>query len=488
MSKKTIDSAASEQIGLIALIAIVVSSMIGSGVDSLPQNMALTSSVGPVALAWIICGFGMFFIARIFISLSDLRPDLQAGIYMYAREGFGPLMAFIVAWGYWLMTIFSNVAFAVMVMDTLNYFMPGHFQGGNNLASIVGASILIWGFHTLVLSGAKLAGVINLIGTVAKMIPLVFFVAVVTYMLDYANITSDVWGRQESVVEKPLGSVFAQTLAPLFVALWCFIGIEGAVALSGRAKNKADVGRATLIGFIISLVICIAVSVLPFGVLSQAELSELNNPSTAGVMAHVAGKKGELLITVGVLVSILSSWLAWTMICAEIPMIAAENGTFPKLFAKKNSKGAASSALWVSSGMMQLVILLVYFSHDAWLTLLAISAITVLPAYFLSSLYLSKICLNGEYEQRQAKGKTIALVSSLIGALFCIFMAYASEIQYLAMTPLLITAGLPLYFRAKEQGGLAWAHFTKHEYLVLGCLLLIDIAVIVLYVKGVITF
>ncbi|RFY48786.1 amino acid permease, partial [Salmonella enterica subsp. enterica serovar Enteritidis] len=89
---------------------------------------------------------------------------------MYAREGFGAFVAFIVAWGYWLMTIFSNVAFAIMVMDTLNYFLPGDFKGGNNIPSIIGASILIWGFNYLVLSGTKLAGAINIIGTFAKLI------------------------------------------------------------------------------------------------------------------------------------------------------------------------------------------------------------------------------------------------------------------------------------------------------------------------------
>src|SRR5690606_9004547 len=108
-----------------------------------------TSALAPTVIAWLISGFGMFLIAKTFIVLSDIRPDLQSGIYMYAREGFGPLSAFVVAWGYWLMTIFSNVAFAVMVMDTLNYFMPGDFTGGNNVPSIIGASILIWGFHTL---------------------------------------------------------------------------------------------------------------------------------------------------------------------------------------------------------------------------------------------------------------------------------------------------------------------------------------------------
>lgn len=116
MSSSASKTIKAQKLGLVSLVAIVVSSMIGSGVDGLPQNMAASSALGSIIIAWLICGFGMFFIARTFMVLSDMRPDLQSGIYMYAREGFGPFTAFNVAWGYWLMNIFSNVAFAVIVM------------------------------------------------------------------------------------------------------------------------------------------------------------------------------------------------------------------------------------------------------------------------------------------------------------------------------------------------------------------------------------
>lgn len=464
----------SQKLGLIALVAIVVSSMIGSGIDSLPQNMAQESAVGPVVIAWIVCGFGMYFIAKTFMLLSDIRPDLQSGIYMYAREGFGPFAAFVVAWGYWLMTIFSNVAFAVMVMDTLNYFVPGTFKGGNNFASIIGATLLIWGFHTIVLTGARVAGSLNTIGTIAKLIPLAAFVGATMYFLNYTELTGNIWGATQSDGIKPLGSIKSQILSPLFVALWCFIGIEGAVALSDRAKNKKDIGRATLIGFIVSLTICLLVSVLPFGILNQASLSIIPNPSTAGVMKVMTGAWGEILVNLGVLISILSSWLAWTMICAEIPMVAATNGTFPSWFARKNKNGAASSALWISSLMMQIVMLLVYFANHAWLALLAISAITVLPAYFASSLYLVKICIDGEYRKRKPQGGSLALLSGIIGIIFCAFMLYASELKYVAMTPFLITSGIPFYVLARKQSKDKKSIFTKVEFFSLIGLFLLD--------------
>lgn len=77
---------------------------------SLPQNMAAAASVGAVLIAWVITGLGMYFLANSFRILSDIRPDLKAGIYMYGREGFGPFVGFLIAWGYWLCQIFGNVA------------------------------------------------------------------------------------------------------------------------------------------------------------------------------------------------------------------------------------------------------------------------------------------------------------------------------------------------------------------------------------------
>lgn len=476
----------SQKLGLIALVSIVVSSMIGSGVDSLPQNMAANSAIGPVVLAWLVCGFGMYFIARTFIVLSDIRPDLQAGIYMYAREGFGPFPAFIAAWGYWLMTIFSNIAFAIMVMDTLNYFLPGDFTGGNNIPSLIGASLLIWGFNYLVLSGVKSAGIVNLFGTIAKLIPLVIFVAILVYMLDASKLTSDIWGHTQANGHPKLGSVFSQVIAPLDVALWCFIGVEGAVALSGRARNKQDIGKATLIGFIVSLVICILVSILPFGVLTQPELKLIPTPSTAGVLKTVTGDWGEWMINIGVLISVLTSWVAWTMICAEVPMVAAQNKTFPKAFAKTNQKGSASVSLWVSSAIMQLVVLLVYFSNHAWLTMLGITAVTVLPAYLASTAYLLKLCLTKEYDQYAQKGRIFAIVTSLIGLFFCGFMFYASAIEYVVMTPLILSCGIPVYIWARKEQKTNEAIFSKAETIGLLILLGLDMMAIVLYAEGII--
>lgn len=110
------------KLGVIGLACIVISSMVGGGVFSLPQNMAAGASAGAVLIAWLVTGIGMYFIANTFSILSRVKPDLTSGVYMYAREGFGRYVGFTIGWGYWLCQIFGNVGFAVITMDALNYF------------------------------------------------------------------------------------------------------------------------------------------------------------------------------------------------------------------------------------------------------------------------------------------------------------------------------------------------------------------------------
>ncbi len=346
------------KLGVIGLASIVISSMVGGGVFSLPQNMAAGASAGAVLLAWVITGIGMYFIANTFSVLSRVKPDLTAGIYMYAREGFGPYMGFTIGWGYWLCQIFGNVGYAVITMDALNYFFPPYFAGGNNLLSIVCGSLLIWVFNFVVLRGVRQAAVLNVIGTIGKLVPLLLFCLILLFCFHLDKFDFNFWGK---IAEsgKTLGSLPAQLKSTMLVTLWAFIGIEGAVVLSSRAKSQSAVSKATFLGFLGCLVIYIGLSVLPFGFLTQEEIASVANPSTAGVLEKVVGPWGAWMMNIGLLVAVLSSWLAWTMIAAEIPAAAAENGTFPKQFAVQNKNGSPSVSLWVTSFLMQLAIFLV---------------------------------------------------------------------------------------------------------------------------------
>ena len=455
-------------LGVLALAAIVVSSMIGGGIYSLPQNMAAGASAGAVLLSWAITGFGVYFIANTFRTLSVAKPDLTAGIYMYSREGFGPYVGFTIGWSYWLCQICGNVGYAVITMDALNYFFPPYFAGGNNLASIIGGSILIWGFNFLVLRGIKQATLVNTIGTVAKIVPLILFIVIIAFIFHFDRFDFNFWGENT----KSLGGLSSQIKSTMLVTLWAFIGIEGAVVMSKHAKSPQTVGRAPLLGFIGCLGIYILLSLLPFGYMSQTELAAVPNPSTAGILEKAIGRPGAWLMNIGLLISVLTSWLAWTMITAQIPQAAAENGTFPKEFAKENEYQAPSVSLWVTSALMQAMILLVYFSNNAWNTMLSITSVMVLPAYFSSCAYLWKICEDGEYPTNAYIRRSTALFSSVIGSVYALWLIYAAGLNYLLMAVIFMTVGIPVFVWARKQSAPDQKAFTVGEG-ALACLMVV---------------
>ena len=225
------------KLGVTALAALVVSAMIGGGIFSLPQNMAQQASVTAVIIAWVVTGIGMFFIANTFRILADARPDATTGIYAYARLGFGRFAGFQMAWSYWLCNIFGNVGFAVLLMDALNYFFPGAFTGGNNLWSILGGSLVIWIMNFAVLAGMRQAAFINTIGTICKLVPIALFIVIMLFAFRWAFFSTDMTGS-ETIPQlhiRPLGSMLKQVQSTMMVTLWAFIGIEGAVVVSGRA-------------------------------------------------------------------------------------------------------------------------------------------------------------------------------------------------------------------------------------------------------------
>ena len=451
-----------EKLGVIGLACIVISSMVGGGVFSLPQNMAAGASAGAVLLSWVITGVGMYFIANTFSILCRVKPDLTAGIYMYARDGFGPYMGFTIGWGYWLCQIFGNVGYAVITMDALNYFFPPHFAGGNNLLSIVCGSVLIWSFNMIVLRGVKQAAVLNIIGTIGKLVPLLLFCLIMLFAFHFDKFDSNFLGKLAQGTTH-LGDLSAQLKSTMLVTLWAFIGIEGAVVLSNRAKAQRDVSRATFLGFLGCLIIYIGLSVLPFGFLTQEEIAAVANPSTAGVLEKVVGPWGAWLMNCGLLIAVLSSWLAWTMITAEIPAAAAQNGTFPKAFAKQNKNGAPSFSLWMTSALMQVAILVVYFANNAWNTMLSITGVMVLPAYLASTLYLWKLVEDGAYEKITSQGRAAALATSVLGTAYAVWLVYAAGLKYLFLAVIFLAAGIPVFVRARKQQADGKRIFTTGE-------------------------
>ncbi|OIN44858.1 arginine-ornithine antiporter [Pseudomonas azotoformans] len=431
-----------------ALVALVVGSMIGGGIFSLPQNMAASADVGAVLIGWVITAIGMLTLAFVFQTLANRKPDLDGGVYAYAKAGFGDYMGFSSAWGYWISAWLGNVGYFVLLFSTLGYFFP-IFGEGNTPAAVIGASVLLWAVHFLVLRGIKEAAFINLVTTVAKVVPLVLFVLIALFAFKLEIFTADIWG----VKNPDLGSVMNQVRNMMLVTVWVFIGIEGASIFSSRAEKRSDVGKATVIGFITVLLFLMLVNVLSLGIMTQPELAKLQNPSMAAVLEHVVGHWGAVLISVGLIISLLGALLSWVLLCAEIMFAAAKDHTMPEFLRKENANHVPANALWLTNAMVQIFLVITLFSASTYLSLIYLATSMILVPYLWSAAYALLLAVRGEtYENAIAERKKDLFIGG-IALVYAVWLLYAGGVKYLLLSALLYAPGVILFAKAKHELG-----------------------------------
>lgn len=482
----TANSGAKKQLGVLAMTLLVVSAMFGGGVFNIPQNMAQSAALSAILIAWAVTIIGIFFLARTFQILADVRPDMTSGIYMYSRVGFGKLVGFLIAWGYWMSAAFGNVGYAVLLMDALNYFFPPYFSGGNTWQAVLVASIFIWLLGLFVMRGLKGASILNNIGTIAKFVPIILFIVIAAYFCFSGHLfTSDFWGNvsNHALEDKPLGGIVDQIKSTMLVTLWMYIGIEGAVVMSDKA-NPRTVSKATILGFLTVSILYVLISIVPFGFMSQGELAHLAPPSTAAILTQLVGTWGGIVINIGVIIALLSSWLVWTLLVAELPWACGKDGTFPKIFAKTNSQGIASVSLWVSTVIMQIAMLLVYFSNNAWNVMLSITGVVILPAYIGSSAYLWKLIANKQYPTKALHTAKAALFISVMATVYGLWLVYSAGLQYLLAGTVIYAIGLIVFIWARKEKSPTEPVFNKIELVVAIILAVIAVITLVMLFTG----
>ncbi|MBP1765496.1 MAG: arginine/ornithine antiporter [Firmicutes bacterium] len=435
-----------KKLGIVALIGLVIGSMIGGGVFSLPTDMARGAGAGAIIIGWVITGIGMIALAFVYQNLAMRKPDLNGGVYSYAKAGFGDYIGFNAAWGYWLSALLGNVSYAVMLFGALGYFFPV-FGKGNNEVSIIGASVLIWTIQVLILRGVKEAAFVNVITTIAKLVPIFLFLIGVIVAFNVDIFTLDIWGQADA----SLGSIADQVKSTMLVTLWVFIGIEGAVVISGRAKHRRDVGKATVVGLVGTLVIYVLVSVLALGVMNQADLAGLDTPSTAYVLEAVVGKWGAVLINAGLVVSLVGAILGWSILAAEIPFVAAQDGILPRIFAKENQHGSPVNSLTLTNVLVQISLIITLVSSSTYQALYSIASSAILIPYLFSGLYAWKLAATGETYDTNPAGKNKDLIFAVISSVYATWLIYAAGLKYILLVTILYAAGIGVFAKVKQE-------------------------------------
>jgi len=435
-----------QKLRLNALIALVVGSMIGGGIFSLPQNIAERAAGGAVLIGWAITAVGMLALAFVFQTLANRKPELDSGVYAYAKAGFGDYMGFSSAWGYWISAWMGNVGYFVLLFSTLGYFFPVFGQGNTPIA-IGCASLLLWGVHFLVLRGIKEAAFINQLTTVAKIVPIVMFIVLAGVAFKADIFTRDFWGAETP----SLGSVMDQVRNMMLVTVFVFIGIEGASVYSGRAEKRSDVGKATVIGFLGVLALLVMVNVLSLGIMTQPELAKLQNPSMAGVLEHVVGEWGAILISIGLAISLLGALLSWALLCAEILYATSRDKTMPAFLKKENVNHVPVNALWLTNSMIQIFLLITLVSAGTYTSLIYLASSMILVPYLWSAAYAVLLCVRGETYERASRRRIKDLLVGAIALIYAIWLLYAAGPKYLLLSALLYAPGIFFFAKAKRE-------------------------------------
>ncbi len=429
--------------------------MVGAGIFSLPRTFGIATGPFGAIIAWCIAGTGMYLLARVFQALAERKPELDAGVFAYARAGFGDYPGFLSAFGYWIGSCIGNVSYWVLIKSTLGAFFPV-FGDGNTVTAIVIASIGIWLFHFMILRGVQQAAFINMVVTIAKIVPILVFIAILIFAFKADLFRANFWGG----IGMPETSLFEQVRATMLVTVFVFLGIEGASVYSRYAQKRSHVGIATIFGFLGVTTLMVLVTLLPYAVLQRADIADMRQPSMAAVLEAVVGPWGAVFVSAGLIISVLGAYLPWSLICAEVLFTAARSRDMPRIFATENANKVPAAALWATNIIVQIFVVSTYWSNDAFALMLNLTSVMALIPFLFVAAYGVLLSSRGETYEQDPRARSRDLIIASIALLYTIFLIFAGGLKFLLLSAILYGPGSFLYFWARREQGQAM-HFAR---------------------------
>ena len=473
--------------------SLIIGSTVGSGIFALPQNIASVASPGAMLIGWAIAGVGMLSIAFVFQILARRKPHLDSGVYSYVRAGLGDFIGFTSGWGYWLGSVMAQVGYATLFFGTLGHYLP-FFDQDNPWVMALTVSVLTWGIFFALTRGVKQAALMNLVTTIAKLVPILAFIVLIAFIgFSWDKFTLDFWGENSGI------SLSDQIQGIMLFTVWVFIGVEGASVYSKQARSRQDVGRATVIGFLSVLGLLVAVSTLSYGVLTREELAALPDNSMGAVLEAAVGPWGGALISIGLCLSVLGAYISWQMLCAEPIVMMASDGLLPKRLAAKNEAGAPWMAQLVSTAVVQFFVILFFANETSYNTMVQLATIMYLLPYIFSALYLVLLAVRGKGlthphagELFDDSGPTISfsdnrrhLAIGIVGFIYSLWLIYAADPVYVLFGALAVIPGLVPYLWTRLAN--KEKVFNTFEWVVVGVILIGAVFAVVGLVNGSLT-
>jgi basic amino acid/polyamine antiporter, APA family len=341
--------------------AIVVGTIIGSGIFLVPSEMMKdTGSSTLVYLAWIIGGLLSLFGAMTYAELGAMLP-YAGGEYVYLRGAYGDTPAFLYMWTWFAVAKPASIAAVTSgLARTLGVFSAFHFLTAS-VPGIGGPLPLLWSqvfaigvtwFMTgLNYLGIKKAGDFQLVFTVLKGI-LIMIVA----GLCFAS-ASGSWSNFSTSLPHAVGG-FGGFMLALIATLWAYDGWNDLTMVAGEVRHPERSLPLALIGglFIVGILFMATNAAIQY-ILPAAQIAGSERPAVAA-LSIVAGPRGAGLVAAAMALSIFVTLNGTVMSGARIPFAAARDRLFFRQFAHIHPRFKSPSTSLVVQGLLSTVLLL----------------------------------------------------------------------------------------------------------------------------------
>jgi len=366
---------AGRNFGLTVAIALIMGSIIGVGIFNLPTSLA---SYGPITLVSMgLTTVGAIALALLFAALSRRLPA-DGGPYAYSRVAFGNPPGFANAWSYWITAWAGNAAIAVgWVLYVEEFINKDHNRLGSVLLVLVG----LWIPAAINLTGVKNMGAVQVVTTVLKFIALAFMATVGLFYIQSANFSP--WNVSGESAIAAIGGGMA-------IALFSYLGVEVAAVAAGKVKDPdRNIPRATIMGTLATAVVYMLSLTAVFGILPSSQLADATAPFSDAMNTMFGGTVWGHVMAIIVIISGFGALNGWTMICAEMPLAAANDGLFPKQFKRLSPRGVPAFGIVASTVLASIAMAINYLGSNGatvFTTLVLMTGITAAIPYGFSAL------------------------------------------------------------------------------------------------------
>ena len=426
-------------LGFWMCLALVIGNMIGASVFLLPASLA-PYGVNSV-FGWLLTAAGSILLAMVFARLARSYPD-AAGPYVYPHKAFGEATGFLTAWGYWMAVWIGNAAIVTGTVAYLAELVPAIKQtvGGPAIASCA----IIWILTFNNWRGVRQSGALQIVTTALKLLPLLALVVLAFVLL----------GRGDASVIRvdPQPLSLAAVTASATLTLWAFLGLESATVPAGSVIDpEKTIPRATMWGTAITTALYILACSTVVLLLPTAQLAQSTAPF-ADVVRMFWGGNAASLFALFAFIAGFGSLNGWILVQGEMPSTLARAGVFPQFFARQSKYQTPGTALFITSGLLTLLVLSNYSSSMVvvFTKMLLISTLATLVTYLCCSVATLKLAWQGQLGPRGKNPGALSVIA-ILGAIYSIWTIVGAGLEAFLWGVGLMAAGVPVYVAMKSR-------------------------------------